>query len=222
MICIPIMARDTEDALVKIEKADQLADILEFRLDGMVSFRLEEMIPAASKPPIVTYRSKREGGRGAAGYATQTDYLLDAAVKGAGFIDVEYRMPLEFRQKIFQTRGKSKIILSNHLPDGTPTSDQLEALFKKMAATGADVVKIVTQARDPDDNLRVLNLIPLAKTMGVAVIAFCMGAAGRMSRIAAPHLGGYLTFASLEADQESAAGQIPVREMRKILEILKE
>ncbi len=131
-------------------------------------------------------------------------------------------MPLEFRQKIFQTRGKSKIILSNHLPDGTPTSDQLEALFKKMAATGADVVKIVTQARDPDDNLRVLNLIPLAKTMGVAVIAFCMGAAGRMSRIAAPHLGGYLTFASLEADQESAAGQIPVREMRKILEILKE
>lgn len=222
MICIPIMARDTEDALVKIENAGHLADILEFRLDGMVSFRLEEMIPAAPKPLIVTYRSKREGGRGAADYDTQTDYLLDAAVKGAGFIDVEYRMPLEFRQKIFQTRGKSKIILSNHLPDGTPPSDQLEAIFKKMAATGADVVKIVTQARDPDDNLRVLNLIPLAKAMGVEVIAFCMGAAGRMSRIAAPLLGGYLTFASLEADQESAAGQIPVREMRKILEILKE
>ncbi len=221
MICIPIMVRDTEDALLKIEKANHLADILEFRLDGMGSFRLEDMIRAASKPLIVTYRSKAEGGKGTAGYATQTDYLLDAAIKGAGFIDVEYRMPLEFRQKIFQTRGKSKIILSNHLSDGTPTSDQLEAIFKEMAATGADVVKIVTQAHDPDDNLRVLNLIPLAKAMGVEVIPFCMGATGRMSRIASPLLGGYLTFAALEADQESAAGQIPVREMRKILETLK-
>ncbi len=90
-----------------------------------------------------------------------------------------------------------------------------------MVATGADVVKIVTLAREPDDNLRVLNLIPLAKKMGVEVIAFCMGAKGQISRIASLLLGGYLAFASLEADQESAAGQIPVGEMRKILEILK-
>lgn len=47
-----------------------------------------------------------------------------------------------------------------------------------------------------------------------------MGPAGRISRIAGPLFGGYLTFASLEEGQESADGQIPVLETRKILEIL--
>lgn len=47
-----------------------------------------------------------------------------------------------------------------------------------------------------------------------------MGPAGRISRIAGPLFGGYLTFASLEEGQESADGQIPVQKMREILEIL--
>jgi 3-dehydroquinate dehydratase len=38
--------------------------MLELRLDLMGSFRLKEMIEMASKPVIVTYRSKKEGGKG--------------------------------------------------------------------------------------------------------------------------------------------------------------
>jgi 3-dehydroquinate dehydratase type I len=89
-----------------------------------------------------------------------------------------------------------------------------------MAATGADIVKIVTQAGAPQDNLRVLGLISLAKNLGIKIIAFCMGPMGRISRIASPLMGGYLTFASLETGNESASGQIPVREMKKILDII--
>jgi 3-dehydroquinate dehydratase len=33
-------------------------------------------------------------------------------------------------------------------------------------------------------------------------------------------LGGYLTFASLEPGEESAPGQIPAGEMRRILDLL--
>jgi 3-dehydroquinate dehydratase len=33
-------------------------------------------------------------------------------------------------------------------------------------------------------------------------------------------MGGYLTFASLEKGEESASGQIPVREMKKILDMI--
>jgi 3-dehydroquinate dehydratase/shikimate dehydrogenase len=44
---------------------------------------------------------------------------------------------------------------------------------------------------------------------------------GRISRIASPLFGGYLTFASLEEGEESADGQIPVTEMKRILDILK-
>lgn len=64
MICVPIIAENTDEALKKIARANKTADMLELRLDLMESFRLKEMIEMASKPVIVTYRSKKEGGKG--------------------------------------------------------------------------------------------------------------------------------------------------------------
>jgi len=47
-----------------------------------------------------------------------------------------------------------------------------------------------------------------------------MGPMGKISRIFSCLMGGYLTFASLEEGKESADGQIPIREMRKVVDIL--
>ena len=102
----------------------------------------------------------------------------------------------------------------------TPSKEKLEDLLRRMAASGADMVKIVTHARTRVDNLTVLGLIPLAKKMGVEIVALCMGSLGRISRVACPLLGGAFTFASLEKSQESASGQMPVKEMKMILEAL--
>jgi 3-dehydroquinate dehydratase type I len=220
MICIPIIAKNTDEALEKIVKASTLADMLELRLDVMESFRLEDIVPMASKPVIVTYRSRKEGGKGSADYGTRTRYLLNAIEAGADFVDVEYSMPLGFRQKFFQGNRSFKVIISTHILNGTPASEKLENILTRLAATGANIVKIVTQARTPEDNLRVLDLIPVAQKLGVKLVTFCMGPTGRISRIASPLLGGYLTFASLEQGDESADGQIPVTEMKKILDKL--
>ena len=220
MICIPIIAKNTDEALEKIVRANLKADMLEFRLDVMESFRLEDMIQLASKPVIVTYRSKKEGGNGSADYAMQTRYLFNAVEAEVDFVDVEYSMPPEFRRRIFRDRGRSKIIASVHLLRATPSNEKLEEIFRNLTATGADIVKIVTRAQRPVDNLRVMNLIPSATGMGLNIIALCMGEKGRISRIASPLLGGYLTFASLDQGEESADGQMPVKEMRKMLERL--
>ena len=93
-------------------------------------------------------------------------------------------------------------------------------MLEKMAATGADIVKIVTRARAMEDNLRVLNMIPMARRLGIQIITFCMGPMGRISRIASPLLGGYLAFASLAEGEESAEGQMPLIEMKKILNLV--
>ena len=82
MICIPILAKSTDEALRKIALAGPLADVLEFRLDWMESFRLEDMLRVASKPVIATYRSEREGGKGIADHAVQTRCLLKAMDAG--------------------------------------------------------------------------------------------------------------------------------------------
>lgn len=221
MICIPIIAKNTGEAVEKIARANPMADMLEFRLDMMESFRVEEMVRVASKPVIVTHRSIKEGGKGVADYETRTRYLLNAIEKGVDFVDVEYSMPLKFRRRFLEGQNSFGVIISTHLLDGTPSRKKLEDIFKTLAATGADIVKIVTRARAPEDNLRVLDLIPIAQKVGVNIIAFCMGPMGRISRIASPLFGGYLTFASLEAGQESADGQIPVIQMKDILKALK-
>ena len=203
-----------------MEEAAPLADIVEIRLDVMETFSLNEIIGSAPRPVIVTYRTKREGGQGGADYGTTIQYLIDAVRAGADFVDVEYSLPLDYRSRVFQSVKSSKLIISTHLLYETSSQEKLEDIFKKMAATGADVVKIVTHAKEPEDNLRVLELIPMARNLHIKIIAFCVGPLGRISRIACHLLGGYLTFASLETGQESASGQIPVKEIRKILEVL--
>jgi len=220
MICIPIMARNTSDALQKMAQASTLGDLVEVRLDVMESFDLSEIIRAASKPVIITYRSQKEGGMGRASHGELLDYLKEAVRLGADYVDVEYAIPPEHRRLLFEERGNSKLILSKHFRNGTPSKEKLEDLFRKMAATGADMVKIVTHAGDLADNLTVLGLIPLAEKMGVGIVALCMGPLGRISRVACPLLGGAFTFASLKKGQESASGQVPATEMKMMLEAL--
>ena len=220
MICIPIMARNNTEALEKIAEVSALADMIELRLDVMEKFDLKEIIESATNPILVTYRSKREGGEGSADYGTRVHYLLEAMEAGSDYVDVEFSIPLEWRQRVFQMKGSCGLVVSCHLLNGTPHREKLEGILKNMAATGADIVKIVTWARAWEDNFRVLELIPKAQAMGIGIIAFCMGPLGRISRIACSLMGGYMTFASLEKGQESASGQIPAPDMKKILEML--
>lgn len=220
MICVPILARTSPEALTKLAKAETLADMTELRLDFMDDFDLEAIISASSKPLLVTYRSEQQGGKGVTDTATCVRYLKTAIEFGADLVDVEYRLPLEFRQELFLNHGKSNLVVSAHLVHETPSRKELEELFQGMAATGADIVKIVTYATCWEDNLRVLELIPKARAEGIKIIALCMGPMGQMSRIFSCLMGGYATFASLDPGQESAPGQIPVRKMKELLEML--
>ncbi len=220
MICIPIISRNTPEAVEKIRKAEHLADIIEIRLDIMDSFYLKEILRSASKPVIVTYRSIEEGGNGCEPYNKRADYLSEAIDLGADFVDVEFSMPPELRQRIIRKRGKSRIIVSRHVTGNTPSGEELGNLLRDMTDTGTGIIKIVTMAVTMEDNLRVMKLIPTAGASGVDIIAFCMGRAGRISRVFSLLMGGFLTFASLERGQESAEGQITVDEIRKVLEIL--
>jgi 3-dehydroquinate dehydratase type I len=217
MFCIPILGKNTKDAIELIARASPLADMLEIRLDMMDRFDLHKLIQAADKPVLVTYRSEKEGGRGKSDPEVQSDYLLRALQEGADLVDVEMRLPQRWREKVLDARGRSRVIISTHLKDTTPSSRDLERIFGECASTGADIVKIVTWANTWADNLRVLDLIPIAHDQEIKIIAFCMGPMGRISRVFSHLMGGCLTFASLAPGQESATGQIPVLEMKKIL-----
>ncbi len=221
MLCIPVIAKDTSMALKKISEAEEHADVLELRLDLMDSFDLHEMISVAEKPVIVTYRSKNEGGKGGDNPSKVAEYLINAAHENAAYIDVELSMSDRLRNNIISNKKNSRVIISTHLVDHTPAKDDLLVLLNESVKAGGDIVKIVTMANSMEDNLRMLELVSEAKKRKIDIIAFCMGHPGRMSRVFSILMGGYLTFASLEAGEESALGQIPVGEMKKLIKYFK-
>ena len=219
MICVPIIARNTDEALAKIAMANPMADMLEIRLDLMDTFDLHKIFQAVGKPVLATYRSKREGGKGSTDPKLCTQNILSALHAGADLVDVELWLPRKWRNKIFDAQGRSDTVISIHVRDGTPSDEELEKIFSDCTATGADIVKIVTRAKTWEDNLRVLKLIPKAHEHHVKIIAFCMGSVGKISRVYSHIMGAYLTFASLQAGDESADGQMPIMEMKNKLKI---
>jgi 3-dehydroquinate dehydratase-1 len=53
------------------------------------------------------------------------------------------------------------------------------------------------------------------------IIAVSMGDAGKISRVVAPLLGAYLTYASLRKGKESAPGQLSFEEVKRIMAVVK-
>jgi 3-dehydroquinate dehydratase type I len=133
----------------------------------------------------------------------------------------EERLISDLAAKISGPGGSTKMIVSHHELRGTPPWRGLRQRYEACRALGAQVVKIVTYADSVEDNLRVLQLIPRSLAEGQAIVAFCMGPQGRISRILAPVLGSFISYASLRKGAESAPGQPTVSELRRILRCLK-
>lgn len=217
MFCVPIIASDTEDAVKKMEMAAGVADVLEVRLDLMDSFDIPALVRAAGKPVIITCRSAGEGGRGRDNPEKTAGYLLSAIEAGADIVDVELTLPKGIKDRLIAASGKSEIIISSHITACTPSLEELEWVLRESVAAGGDIIKIVTTAREWDDNIRMLKLVKLAKKENVRIISFCMGKLGRLSRIFSLPMGAYMTFASMEPGQETADGQISISKMKEIM-----
>ena len=89
-------------------------------------------------------------------------------------------------------------------------------IAERMVGVGCDIAKIVTFARTPRDALTVLDfLAQVPDSVAVPVIAFAMGEAGRLSRIAAPIFGSPIVYAA--AGEATAPGQFDVETTRRLL-----
>jgi 3-dehydroquinate dehydratase-1 len=126
----------------------------------------------------------------------------------------------ELIESIDCLRRRTALIVSHHDFQRTPSLRTLKSLFHGCMEAGADIVKIVTWAGSPQDNIRVLGLIADAEREDIALINFCMGPQGRISRIIAPILGSCLSYVSLRKGGQSASGQLTITEMNTIMDIL--
>ena len=217
MICIPIVGPSMSKAQEQIESALVIADILELRLDLIVSPDLSALLACSTLPVIVTNRSKHDGGQYKGLDEDRLQSLRDALKAGADYVDIEVSTPREYLQPFLEESEPTKIILSYH--DFSHTPEDLNPVYETMCEMPGEIVKIVTYARDLSDNLKMFELLKRAKSEKQKLIGLCMGDLGEISRILSPLFGGYLTFGSLETGQESAPGQIPAKTLKDIYRI---
>ena len=200
-------------------------DMIELRLDTFSGEPLEEasgpfayLASPGRLPVIATNRPVREGGAFEGSEKDRFDALLRAARAGAEWIDVEAGTPAEIMESL---RGcGSKILVSHHDFEKTPSVGELRKIVEALCRSGADAVKIATQAASQADNLTVLGLIPFAREeFGKDLVAFCMGTAGRWSRVACLFLGSPWTYVRLDAAAPAQWGQLSCGELRTALDI---
>jgi 3-dehydroquinate dehydratase type I len=226
MICIPIVATSAEAALAQMEKGASLADVLELRIDQIRDVDLKQLMNGkqTGKQILVTNRREDEGGNFSGSERERVALLKEAVALGADYVDIEARTEKhligDLRAQIEKHHNRTKWIISSHDFSGTPSDKALQKRFDACSRIGGDIIKIVTHAHAVEDNLRVLGLIPYARNRGRTIIALCMGGEGKISRVMAPLLGAYWSYASLEKGAESATGQLTAEEMRLIYKLL--
>ena len=234
MICVPIGGGTMARAFREIEKCARLADVLELRMDLIGDGDLTLLvgrIRSRSKAVKILVTPRIGNGGPLNESRTHADRSIDNILAEAVDLGVDY-VAVDIRDtgirwdKLRALREecgggtKTKLIASYHDFRETPPPRTLRRIFDECVGAEADIAKIVTWARRPEDNLKVLGIIPYARKRGREIIAFCMGPLGRASRIAAPLLGSAMSFAALRRGSESAPGQLTVREMRQILGVL--
>ncbi len=138
--------------------------------------------------------------------------ILDAALDaGARAVDIEIESAENAIPRLEALRGKGQLILSYHNYDGTPSP---EAVLRRMLRIPADGYKIVTTARKPSDNSRILALTKSHPRTPLIVLA--MGETGFPTRVLATAWGGMFTYAAPNASEGTASGQVSARVLRHL------
>ena len=215
MVCTVIQGRDLEG----IFQALECCEMAEIRLDSCrLSMDDIEECFSSDTPLVATCRveemlSADSGLTRQQALKLSEERLLAAIDAGAAYVDVEMEIPKEVSKRI-RARAHScgtVFIRSVHDYSSTGTYDELKAWVEKCRYYGADIVKLVTMARSGEDAARVLQLYD--EYDPASLIAFCMGEAGRESRVECLAKGAPYSYAALSEDESAAPGQWTASDM---------
>ena len=141
--------------------------------------------------------------------------LTKAVEAGAAYIDLEIEAPAPMSKRLRKAalENGTIVIRSYHDFTGTPSREKLAETISQCREFGAEVVKIVTTAQCEADVQTVLSLYEDFDRL----IAFCMGEAGRQSRLDCLAKGAPYTYAAFTEDEATAPGQWTTASMEKAL-----
>ena len=237
MICTVIHNKSFEQVLQALEQCE----MAEIRLDSCrLSARQMQECFSSDVPMIATCRvaelmasepslqdeSLTPQSREIKAAQIAEKRLCQAIEAGARYVDVEIEAPKQMSKRVRNVAHENGTVFirSYHDFEGTASVDALRTLVVKCHYHGADMVKIATTSSSQEDAERVLSLYEWCGAMqgtdmenlaDGGLIAFCMGEAGRESRLERLRRGAPFTYAALDGDEAVAPGQWPMSEMMK-------
>lgn len=208
MICVVIGRTRHKMVQIEIQEAAKRgARMIEVRLDFLARppdfKRLLERKPC---PMVATVRRAQDGGRWAGSEQARRLLLRQAVVAGFDWVDLEG----DVAQEIPRFRDVKRIVSYHNLRE---VPDDLEDIHGRLCELDADVVKIAVTAQEPQDNLRVLDLVRDAVK---PTVAFCMGDMGVPSRVLTGVYGAPFTYAAFNKERGIAPGIISFEDMMKV------
>ncbi|MGQ9514364.1 MAG: type I 3-dehydroquinate dehydratase [Thermoproteota archaeon] len=215
-ICVSTSAHNLEELSKNVVEAEKVgADLIEVRLDHLSSYEGIEKIPELVNIPVIaTARRVGDGGRFMGSEENRIRLLEKVSKAGYAYIDVE----LGSKALAFLS-GKNNLIVSWHDFVSTPDVETLEDILNQTVVSGARISKIVTTAVRSIDNITVLRFLA-RHSKSYKIVCFAMGEEGLPSRVLSPLFGSEFTYASLCSGKETAPGQIPSEELRRIMKEL--
>ncbi len=222
-LAVSIFAEGQDTFLKQLDSAHSKgAEAVEVRADALTQpdvdtvLKMARAVQKAKLPVIVTCRDKKEGGFAEVAPSRRLAILREAILAGVDFVDIEYNNFMHPDTcsvlKAALEQSDTKLILSCHNFDRP--FDDIELLYESILTACPDAIpKIVYKAQHINDCFAAFDLL---KNSDQPLIALCMGPAGQISRILAKKFGAFLTFASLDEDNATAPGQVPVEQMKKL------
>lgn len=195
---------------------------LEFRLDYMpdpmkgVDVVREFLSSYPDCWVLATCRRHQNHGRFNGSIEEELRILAAAIEAGAKAFDIEIESAEVAKTGVRDLSARAATVVSYHNFEGTPAVDPI---IRRMLKVPADVYKVVTTARKPSDNLRVLSLAKSYPKTPMVLLA--MTEMGFPSRVLSMLNGGLYTYATPTSAEGTAAGQVCARQLRNLYRVEK-
>ncbi len=194
-------------------------DVLEYRLDNLLSHEAEAagVMASSPRPVLLTVRTPDEGGHGDLDATTRLA-IYRRHLSAAHLVDTEIAslaLP-EFAGFAEEVRASGgSIVASTHDFQGFPGRDCLADRIAEAYARGAEIAKVAVVVTTMAELFDLVSLVEYHRGKGRLISAMGMGPLGKLSRLVLAKAGSCLNYGYLRV--ANAPGQWEAAELSALL-----
>ncbi|XP_006338901.1 bifunctional 3-dehydroquinate dehydratase/shikimate dehydrogenase, chloroplastic-like [Solanum tuberosum] len=202
MVCAPLMSTSVDQLIDDmVEAKSQGADCVEIRLHAIHNFlphkHLQLLFKNKPLPILIVYRPIWEGNDFEGDAHKQLEVLGLAKELGADYVELDLKIASDFAKNEKSSWSSGCKLITSCFVDNVTSKEDLSQIVASMQSTGADILKIVTNANDITELEKTFHLLSHCQ---VPLIAYSVGERGLISQLLGPKFGSVLLYGSLDGN----------------------